>query len=615
MPQNGLPLRQTHGHAALCPCGDCSSAFDLGSSFAKTFALSGLRIVATSGAVRPSPHIATMPAQTNGKAEVKAQAHTPASLATSIPASILEDAEINAAIAAILPAAYQFEIHKTIHHIRTHRCSSVALQMPEGLTLWATGIADILERFTGAQMTIMGDVTYGACCVDDYTALALGCDLLVHYGHSCLVPVDQTKIKTLYVFVEIKVDAEHVAETIRANFPSEKAGFRRKILGAGAAEKGKARLQIEQEETGGRLENGEKGCSESTHLVLVGTVQFINAIQGLRDNLEEPFDPSTSSQGQERLLITSGTATDAQPVASSSATPFSTGTYRITVPQVKPLSPGEVLGCTSPKLNDPSIDAILYLGDGRFHLESIMIANPRVPAFRYDPYTKRFMRELYDHAQMRRMRGDAVRTARASISAEGQDSASSPDISAAAQSAQDGEEGRGAWGLILGTLGRQGSLSVLQHLRSTLSPRIPSVPILLSELSPQKLSLFGEHLSAFIQTSCPRLSIDWGSAFPKPLLSPYEAAVALKKTHGWDERVDGLGMTRKPAPEAREKDMEGDYPMDFYANDSRGPWTPRHGHNAPRPRAAGSNLAILKKTKAKMLAARQQQQQQQEAAA
>jgi len=32
----------------------------------------------------------------------------------------------------------------------------------------------------------MGDVTYGACCIDDYTAVALGCDMLVHYGHSCL---------------------------------------------------------------------------------------------------------------------------------------------------------------------------------------------------------------------------------------------------------------------------------------------------------------------------------------------------------------------------------------------------------------------------------------------
>ena len=35
----------------------------------------------------------------------------------------------------------------------------------------------------------MADVTYGACCVDDFSARALGCDLLVHYGHSCLIPI------------------------------------------------------------------------------------------------------------------------------------------------------------------------------------------------------------------------------------------------------------------------------------------------------------------------------------------------------------------------------------------------------------------------------------------
>lgn len=40
--------------------------------------------------------------------------------------------------------------------------------------------------FTNSTTVIMGDVTYGACCVDDYTAIALGCDFLVHYGHSCL---------------------------------------------------------------------------------------------------------------------------------------------------------------------------------------------------------------------------------------------------------------------------------------------------------------------------------------------------------------------------------------------------------------------------------------------
>lgn len=34
----------------------------------------------------------------------------------------------------------------------------------------------------------------------------------------------------------------------------------------------------------------------------------------------------------------------------------------------------------------------------------------------------------------------------------------------------------------------------------------------------------GKHVSFFswVQVACPRLSIDWGYAFPKPLLSPYE---------------------------------------------------------------------------------------------
>lgn len=29
-------------------------------------------------------------------------------------------------------------------------------------------------------------------------------------------------------------------------------------------------------------------------------------------------------------------------------------------------------------------------------------------------------------------------------------------------------------------------------------------------------------LPRWVQVACPRLSIDWGTAFPKPLLTPYE---------------------------------------------------------------------------------------------
>ena len=137
----------------------------------------------------------------------------------NIPPSILEDPEINEAI-ALLPPNYNFEIHKSIHRIRTSGAKSIALQFPEGLLLFATTISDILTRFCpGTTTLIMGDVTYGACCIDDFTARALGCDLLIHYAHSCLIPVAVTKITTLYIFVSINIDTQHLLNTITQNFP------------------------------------------------------------------------------------------------------------------------------------------------------------------------------------------------------------------------------------------------------------------------------------------------------------------------------------------------------------------------------------------------------------
>jgi 2-(3-amino-3-carboxypropyl)histidine synthase len=91
--------------------------------------------------------------------------------------------------------------------------------------------------------------------------------------------------------------------------------------------------------------------------------------------------------------------------------------------------------------------------------------------------------------------------------------------------------------------------SVTRQL-TTSRKNIPFMPILLSELSPAKLALFQDHVSTFVQTSCPRLSIDWGYAFSRPLLSPYECAVAIGESKGW--QGDGMGG-------------DGAYPMDFYA--------------------------------------------------
>ena len=62
-----------------------------------------------------------------------------------VPQDILQDAQLNNAITA-LPSNYSFEIHKTIHHVRKNKATMVALQMPEGLQMFACTIADIIER-------------------------------------------------------------------------------------------------------------------------------------------------------------------------------------------------------------------------------------------------------------------------------------------------------------------------------------------------------------------------------------------------------------------------------------------------------------------------------------
>lgn len=47
------------------------------------------------------------------------------------------------------------------------------MQFPEGLLMYSCLISDIIEKFTDSECTILGDVTYGACCIDDISAKLL----------------------------------------------------------------------------------------------------------------------------------------------------------------------------------------------------------------------------------------------------------------------------------------------------------------------------------------------------------------------------------------------------------------------------------------------------------
>ncbi|KAL2487696.1 diphthamide synthesis DPH2 family protein [Forsythia ovata] len=397
-----------------------------------------------------------------------------------IPDSILNDAALSAAI-SLLPSNYNFEIHKIIWRVRSTNATRVALQFPEGLLMYSLVISDILVTFADVDHCfVLGDVTYGACCVDDLSARALDAQLLVHFGHSCLVPIDSTTIPTLYIFVEIAINTRKLLQELNYNFNPE----------------------------------------EISSFIMAGTIQFSGAIRAVKPELEKLG-------------------------------------FKVLIPQAKPLSAGEVLGCTAPTVKleacSEKDNVIIFVADGRFHLEAFMIANPRVKAFRYDPYMGKLFLEEYDHEGMKEERKRAIERAR----------------------------GAKIWGIVLGTLGRQGSPRVLERLEKKMKEKnLDYMVVLISELTPKKIELFGDAVDAWVQIACPRLSIDWGDAFKKPLLTSFEAEIALGDLPGWWERnlrgKGGLECTRSEDcckyDGVQERGETGvDYPMDYYAQDG-GEW-------------------------------------------
>ena len=160
-----------------------------------------------------------------------------------------------------------------------------------------------------------------------------------------------------------------------------------------------------------------------------------------------------------------------------------------TIPQAKPLSPGEVLGCTAPAGLGLSIDSnggseakidssqskhvMLFIADGRFHLEAAMIANPTLRALRYDPYSKLLTDEKYETEKMKSIRQNAIHRA------------TEPTMK--------------TFGIILGTLGRQGNPAILGHVRSLLKKHNKRCfVLLLSEIFPKKLDMFS-NVDAWVQ--------------------------------------------------------------------------------------------------------------------
>ena len=267
--------------------------------------------------------------------------------------------------------------------------------------MFACILSDILTEFGQLdECIILADVVFGACCIEDLTANELNLDLLVHYGHSCLIPINETCMKTLYVFVDITINVSNLIDTLIHNFPDP-----------------------------------------NLPIALVSTIQFVESVYSAKQILKEK------------------------------------GFNNFIIPQSKPRTTGELLGCTSPVIPYP---IIISVSDGRFHLEAAMIQNPSAEFYRYDPYLNKIFKEEYDLAKMKEQRSQSI-----------QDLKSSNYI-----------------GLIMGTLGRQGSVHILEQLKNILRSVGKRFSVfLMSDVCQDAINKYPD-IDAWVEIACPRLAID-----------------------------------------------------------------------------------------------------------
>ncbi|MCJ1344723.1 Diphthamide biosynthesis protein 2 [Peltigera leucophlebia] len=137
-----------------------------------------------------------------------------------------------------------YEVDRTAAEIREGGWKTVALQFPDDMLPEAPRVFDALStrlRSSQAPQTtdsslgnkgqsipsrttaevklyILGDTSYGSCCVDELAAEHVHADVVVHYGRSCLSPT--ARLPVIHIFTVQPLAVDPLLRAFQDTFPS-----------------------------------------------------------------------------------------------------------------------------------------------------------------------------------------------------------------------------------------------------------------------------------------------------------------------------------------------------------------------------------------------------------
>ncbi|MGA2130045.1 MAG: diphthamide biosynthesis enzyme Dph2 [Candidatus Pacearchaeota archaeon] len=98
--------------------------------------------------------------------------------------------------------ALDFEKEKLLKELKKRKPKRVLVQLAEGIKKHAPEISNWIEPL-GIEVIFSGETCWGACSIAVQEAQALGCDLIVHFGHAEFI---SSKFPILYIEVKDLLD-------------------------------------------------------------------------------------------------------------------------------------------------------------------------------------------------------------------------------------------------------------------------------------------------------------------------------------------------------------------------------------------------------------------------
>ncbi|WAR24696.1 DPH2-like protein [Mya arenaria] len=112
-----------------------------------------------------------------------------------------------------------YELERTLHWVQENGFKRVALQFSDELMGDAVAVSTSLEKSVtaGCSVFILGDTSYGSCCVDEVAAQHFNADCLVHYGRSCLS--QPSTMPVMFVYGRLPLDVNNCVNEFRLLYP------------------------------------------------------------------------------------------------------------------------------------------------------------------------------------------------------------------------------------------------------------------------------------------------------------------------------------------------------------------------------------------------------------